>query len=102
MTDGGVKLPLKSAPSGSDGRPCIYGIRPEHLTLGGEAMKAEVSVIEPTGSETQVFAKFGDQKIVGVFRERMSRASRARCFMLSPNLDAVHLFDADDRQRGCE
>jgi multiple sugar transport system ATP-binding protein len=92
LTEGGVKLPLKSAPSGSDGRPSIYGIRPEHLALGGEAMKAEVSVVEPTGSETQVFAKVGGQKIVGVFRERVV-AKSGDAFMLSPNLDAVHLFD---------
>ena len=35
-------------------------------------LQAEVSVIEPTGSETQVFAKLGGQQIVGVFRERIS------------------------------
>ncbi|HMD26133.1 MAG TPA: sn-glycerol-3-phosphate ABC transporter ATP-binding protein UgpC, partial [Streptosporangiaceae bacterium] len=27
VTEGGVELPLKSAPPNSDGRPCIYGIR---------------------------------------------------------------------------
>ena len=32
MTDGGVTLPLMSAPRGADGRPCIYGVRPEHLS----------------------------------------------------------------------
>ncbi len=64
-----------SAPAGSDGRPAIYGIRPEHLTLGGGAPNAEVSVTEPTGSETQVFAKLGAQRIVGVFRERVVGAS---------------------------
>src|ERR1700690_4404987 len=43
VTEGGVDLPLKSAPPNSDGRPCIYGIRPEHLAIGGD-FKAEVSV----------------------------------------------------------
>jgi multiple sugar transport system ATP-binding protein len=94
VTDGGVKLPLKSAPSGSNGRPCIYGIRPEHLALGGEGMKAEVSVVEPTGSETQVFAKVGGQKFVGVFRDRVA-ARPGETLMVSPNLDAVHLFDIE-------
>jgi multiple sugar transport system ATP-binding protein len=93
VTDGGVELPLKYAPGGSEGRPCVYGIRPEHLALGGEAIKAEVSVVEPTGSETQVFAKVGGHKIVGVFRERVV-ARPGEAIMLSPNLDAVHLFDA--------
>src|SRR5437588_8572086 len=29
----GVKLPLGSAPTGADGRPAVYGIRPEHFTI---------------------------------------------------------------------
>ena len=36
VTDDGVTLPLRSAPAGADNRPCIYGIRPEHLDLGGD------------------------------------------------------------------
>ena len=93
MTESGVTLPLASAPSGADGRPCIYGIRPEHLTLGDGGVKAEVSVIEPTGSETQVFAKLGSEKIVGVFRERVS-ARPGETLLLTPNTSSVHLFDS--------
>jgi multiple sugar transport system ATP-binding protein len=57
-----------------------------------------VSVVEPTGSETQVFAKVGGQKIVGVFRERVV-ACPGEIFMLAPNLDAVHLFDGETGAR---
>ena len=72
VTDGGIELPLAKAPAAADGRAAIYGIRPEHFSLAAaSAVKAEVSVIEPTGSETQVFARLGGQKIVGVFRERI-------------------------------
>ena len=92
-----VELPLKSAPPNIDGRPCIYGIRPEHLAIGGD-FKAEVSVVEPTGSETQVFAKVGGHPIVTVFRERIS-AQPGETLLLSPNLDAVHLFDAESGKR---
>jgi multiple sugar transport system ATP-binding protein len=98
VTEAGIELPLKSAPGGSDGRPSIYGIRPEHFLLGEGPVKAEVSVVEPTGSETQVFAKLGDQRIVGVFRERVS-ARPGEVLMLSPNLGSVHLFDADSGLR---
>jgi multiple sugar transport system ATP-binding protein len=96
--DGGVTLPLTSAPSGADGRPVIYGIRPEHLSLGGDGLRAEVSVIEPTGSETQVFAKLGGQKLVGVFRERVA-ARPGEALPITPNLDAVHLFDESTGRR---
>src|SRR6202521_2608229 len=80
----GVKLPLASAPANSEGRPVVYGIRPEHLAIGSD-FKAEVSVVEPTGSETQVFAKVGGHPIVTVFRDRLS-AQPGESLLLSPNL----------------
>ena len=55
------KLPLASAPADSDGRPAIYGVRPEHFTIADDGAEAEIVVVEPTGSETQVFAKLGGQ-----------------------------------------
>jgi multiple sugar transport system ATP-binding protein len=93
LTEGGAALPLKGAPSGADGRAAVYGIRPEHFVLSGGDGEAEVSVIEPTGSETQVFAKLGGQKIVGVFRERIAAEPGSRLPMV-PRPEAVHLFDA--------
>ncbi len=93
VTEGGVTLPLKTVPQGADGRAAVYGIRPEHFVLSGSGGEAEVSVIEPTGSETQVFAKLGRDKVVGVFRERIAVAPGSKLPMV-PNPEAVHLFDA--------
>jgi multiple sugar transport system ATP-binding protein len=94
VIEGGVSLPLASAPAESDGRPAIYGIRPEHLTLGGtDGVPAEVSVLEPTGLETQVFAKLGTQKIVAVFRKRMT-ARPGEMLPIMPEVALAHLFDA--------
>jgi multiple sugar transport system ATP-binding protein len=98
LTEAGVQLPLKTVPGGADGRPCVYGIRPEHLSLAGGDFRVEISVVEPTGSETQVFAKLGDQQLVGVFRERITAQPGDR-LSLSPNLDSVHLFDAETGRR---
>jgi multiple sugar transport system ATP-binding protein len=93
VIDGGVSLPLASAPAGSDGRPAIYGIRPEHLVLSGtDGMPAEVSVLEPTGHETQVFAKVGTQRIVAVFRQRLS-AKPGETLPMMPEVGLAHLFD---------
>jgi multiple sugar transport system ATP-binding protein len=98
LTDGptfvgadGLRVPLRDAPAGADGRACTLGIRPEHLTLGGP-LAARVTVTEPTGSETQVFATLGDNRIVGVFRERVKVASGETLTMSAPP-DLVHLFD---------
>jgi len=99
VIDGGVSLPLASAPAGSDGRPAIYGIRPEHLTLAGsDGMPAEISVLEPTGMETQVFAKVGAQKIVAVFRQRMT-ARPGEMLPMTPEVASAHLFDAQTGAR---
>src|SRR5581483_7633200 len=68
----GIKLPLAGAPTGSDGRPAVYGVRPEHFAIADDGAEAEVQVIEPTGSELQVAAKLGGEDIIAVFRERYS------------------------------
>jgi multiple sugar transport system ATP-binding protein len=97
-TEDGIKLPLAKAPVASDGRPAVYGIRPEHFTLSSGGVKATVTVTEPTGSETQVFAKLGKQKIVSVFRERVS-VKPGEVLSMMPNPGAAHLFDAESGVR---
>jgi len=93
----GTKLPLTSAPATSDGREAVYGIRPEHLVLGGE-LRPQVTVIEPTGSETQVIAKLAGEKITGVFRERVNVAP-GEAIAMSPDPSQVHLFDGKTGER---
>jgi multiple sugar transport system ATP-binding protein len=90
--DDGTKLPLASAPAASDGKPAIYGMRPEHLALGGP-LEATVAVVEPMGGETQVVASLAGQKLVGVFRERIT-ARPGEKLALMPDLSKIHLFDA--------
>ena len=99
MTDSGISLPVKEVPQGSDGRPVIYGIRPEHFVIDPEnGIPVEVAVVEPTGSETQVFARLGGQDIIGVFRERVT-VGPGDSLPLSPNPSLVHLFDSETGRR---
>ncbi len=96
----GASLPLVKAPAGSDGRQVVYGIRPEHIELGGEGpgVDAEVVVIEPTGSETQLVARISGQDIVAIFRERHQLAPGQK-IKLRPRADLVHLFDRENGKR---
>jgi multiple sugar transport system ATP-binding protein len=92
---GGVRLPLgagRVAENAADGRPAVYGVRPEHFTLADDGVEAEILVVEPTGSETQLVAKLGGQEMVAVFRERhpFRPGNRVR---LKPEVALVHLFD---------
>src|SRR5438876_7838225 len=88
----GVKLPLASAPPNSEGRPAVYGVRPEHFTIADDGAEAEIIVVEPTGSETQVFAKLGGEQVVAVFRER-HQFNPGDKIRLKPDPSLVHLFD---------
>ena len=96
-TTSGVSLPLGAIPQGADGLDAVYGIRPEHLTLGGP-ITSQVTVIEPTGAETQVIARLGGEKITGVFRERVS-AKPGDNIAMSPDVSLVHVFDAKSGKR---
>ena len=60
----------------------IFGVRPEHCrSLDGEGSPAHFVVVEPTGADTQIFAKHGRAQINAVFRERHDSApgNRSAC-----------------------
>jgi len=98
----GVRLPLAAAPAGANGQPAVYGIRPEHFAIADDGAEAEVQVVEPTGSETQVVAKLGGrengQDIIAVFRERHT-FKPGDTIRLKPDPRLVHLFDEASGQR---
>ncbi len=102
-TEGGAILSLPEQHSagpngGGDGRPAVYGIRPEHFQLSGDGLPARVNVVEPTGSETQVLAEFAGAPIVCAFRERVT-ARPGETIRLITDPALAHLFDAATGQR---
>ena len=98
-TAGGARLPLPERASAHVGRSVMYGIRPEHMELGGaDGVEVTVAVTEPTGSETLVMARMGTQDIVGVFRERI-KADAGEKLSVLPDVERVHLFDVDTEAR---
>jgi len=76
----------------------VYGVRPEHLEIHADGVPAKISVVEPTGSETLVFLRFGDGEMVALFRERHD-FKPGDMLNLKPRLDQVHLFDAETGNR---
>ena len=97
-TANGAKLPITTAPAASDGQPVVYGVRPEHLELADDGIEAEVVVVEPTGSETQIVARIGTQDIIAVFRER-HEVKPGETIHLRPRASAAHLFDKESGRR---
>jgi multiple sugar transport system ATP-binding protein len=98
VSDDGVTLPLTRPPAQAHGRPVVYGIRPEHLAIAEDGAPAEVIVVEPTGSEIQVFARLGTSEVVAVLRDRQ-RLKPGDKIRLKPDPRLVHLFDEGSGQR---
>ncbi len=95
----GVAIPVPLR--GVDG-PVVYGIRPEHFLLRDDAstdgLAAVVQVVEPTGSETQVFARIGASPVLCAFRERIT-ARPGETIYIAPDKSLVHLFNAETGRR---
>ncbi|PYE86997.1 ABC transporter ATP-binding protein [Phyllobacterium leguminum] len=94
----GIVLPLPASAKGLEGQRTIYGIRPEHFSINDGGVAAEVVLVEPMGSETQVTMKLGATQIIGVFRERVS-LEPGLTIGVRPDLANVHLFSSADRRR---
>jgi multiple sugar transport system ATP-binding protein len=99
VTKGGLRLPLPanhaSAPAG---RPLVYGLRPEHITLSDGGVPVEVVVVEPTGSETLIVVKGGHTEFDCLFRSRI-HPKPGETLRIQPDTTHVHLFDAESGRR---
>ncbi len=93
---GGVSLPAPAAAASlHDGQSVVYGTRPEHMELaqGEDGVATEVVVVEPTGADTQVFAKIAGVEVTSVFRDRHAFRP-GEIIRLRPDPARAHLFDA--------
>jgi multiple sugar transport system ATP-binding protein len=97
-TADGSRLPLAASRTGLEGKPVVYGIRPEHLEFADDGVEAEVAVVEPTGSETQIVARIGTQDIIAVIRDRrpVKPGDKIR---LRPIASSAHVFDKETGKR---
>ena len=98
IADDNTRISLTKAPANSAGRPVTLGVRPEHFALDPNGLPAEILTVEPTGSETQVVAKFAGKEIMGAFRERIT-AQPGETLKITPEPSSVHLFDSQSGAR---
>jgi multiple sugar transport system ATP-binding protein len=101
VTDDGLHLPLDRPPQGHHGDSVLYGARPEHFALqaSGDGLPAQVRVVEPTGSETQVAVRLaGGHDILAAFRDRID-VRPGDALWLRPMAAQAHLFDATSGAR---
>ena len=92
VLDDGTVFPLPAGTHNAAIRS--YGIRPEHLAIsdGEPGVAATVQLVEPTGAETMLVAKIGNQTATIVLRDRIDVRS-GQNITLSVDQTKVHLFD---------
>ena len=100
VTDDGTALPFAGNGGAPEGAPVMYGMRPEHFSLGieGQDVPAEVVVVEPTGAETLVVCRMAGAEVQVAFQERHA-FKPGQPIALKPSPQVAHLFDAESGQR---
>ncbi len=98
LSEGGASLPLSGELQAEDGQKITIGVRPEHLEISTQGIETIVSVIEPTGTETLVFARHGEEELVAMFRDRHA-FSTGETVTLVPREGTIHVFDPESGDR---
>jgi len=102
----GDRLPLAEGAAVQESQPVLFGIRPEHCSIGpsmsatggGAGLGAEVVVVEPTGADTQIYCRFIDHDVTATIRDRTQVAAGDR-ITLVPDTARAHLFDTASGKR---
>ncbi|WP_210490863.1 ABC transporter ATP-binding protein [Microvirga antarctica] len=97
-SDAGITLPLPPVSPENVGRAAVYGFRPEHVDRNGDSLVVQITVSEPTGSETLVVARLGPHPVTLLFRERIP-ATPGGSLGIRIDASKVHLFDAASGKR---
>ena len=94
----GLTLDLPAAFSAHVNKPVVLGIRPENLVVVSKGYEnsfdALVDVVEPTGNETLLNIRVGDQQLLLLSRDRLL-LNAGQTITVVPALEQLHLFDAE-------
>ncbi|MGY3533935.1 ABC transporter ATP-binding protein [Bradyrhizobium sp. USDA 4452] len=97
--DGGADVALMEAPNLRDGQRVLLGVRPHDVSLAATGMSAEVKIVEPSGSETEVLFRTPREEVVtAVFRDRV-RLTPGQQVRLDFANAPLHVFDAETNMR---
>ena len=96
LLDDGQSIALPMTVPGK-GRTTV-GIRPEHLSLAATGWPATVAVVEPTGSETQITARMGEQ-VIRVLVKGRTDAQPGDTINLTALAEDIHVFDSRSGRR---
>ncbi len=88
--DAGILVPL---PGRHLGESVTLGIRPEHLTLGGDGLTLMVDLVEPLGSETLIHGRIVGNDATTVVVKVPGAVAPPETVTVAVQPEQVHLFD---------
>jgi multiple sugar transport system ATP-binding protein len=96
----GQRWPAQVQAQGRDGQSVQYGVRPGDIGLAtsGQGIPATVVVVEPTGAETELLVRVGEQQLVIVLHGRTD-AQPDEVVLLEVAAAKTHIFDAAGGER---
>jgi multiple sugar transport system ATP-binding protein len=97
LTPGGARIPI-SGHTLRHGQALTIGIRPEHIRLQSEGLAMQVDNVEPTGAETYVYGKVGDDHCCVTSRDRTATQTGEMLRIGFPH-DKLHIFDTGSGMR---
>ena len=85
------------------GKPLVLGVRPEHFSAceadDPQAIHAKVEVGEPLGAESFIHLSAANRDKLVVRLAGIVQSNVGQSLSVKPNLDEVHLFDAESELR---
>jgi sn-glycerol 3-phosphate transport system ATP-binding protein len=94
--EAGLLVPL---PGRLAGDAVTLGIRPEHLTVGGEGLSLVVDLVEPLGSETLVHGRVVGRSGAAITVKASGAVRPAETVTVGVQADQAHIFDAGTGKR---
>jgi multiple sugar transport system ATP-binding protein len=98
IAEQGLRLPLPHETRMGDRQGVVYGIRPQHIAVGGSHAKARVQVVEPTGEAQEITLTADGVDLMAEIRDQplFKPDQEVNLEILTHK---VHLFDAQAGKR---
>ncbi|TIO06165.1 sn-glycerol-3-phosphate ABC transporter ATP-binding protein UgpC [Mesorhizobium sp.] len=98
VAEQGLRLPLPEDARMGDGEAVVYGIRPQHIAIGGNHARARVQVVEPTGEAQELTLSANGVDLMVEVRDQPPFKLDQE-IGLEIMVDKLHLFDARNGAR---
>jgi len=98
IAEQGLRLPLPKEAGIGNRQGVVYGIRPQHIAVGGSHAKARVQVVEPTGEAQEITLTADGVDLMAEIREQPPFKPDQEV-NLEILVHKVHLFDTQSGTR---